>query len=257
EFGPWRAQVGGRYEHTDTSVESLGVRRDFDTLSGALGLSRDLAGGLTVGINGSRSERAPTTEELYASGPHVATQQFEVGNPDLVKEGAWGLEGYVRGRAGPADLSVSLYKTWFEDFVYLRDLGTVEDGLPVYRQLQQNAHFVGIEGEVTVPVWRGGGGWTLLADAKGDYIRATLADGSPVPRIPPLSLLGGLELQSDRWEARGEVEWYSRQDRVASLETPTDGFAFVNASLAWKPLRGSENVTLMLHANNLFDVEGR
>jgi len=109
---------------------------------------------------------------------------------------------------------------------------------------------------VTVPVWRGGG-WTLLANAKGDYVRATLADGSPVPRIPPLSLLGALELQSSRWEARAEVEWYDKQDRLATLETPTDGFAFVNASVAWKPLRGSENFTLMLQANNLLDVEGR
>jgi iron complex outermembrane receptor protein len=31
----------------------------------------------------------------------------------------------------------------------------------------------------------------------------------------------------------------------------------VNLSLAWKPLRGSENVTVMLQANNLFDAEGR
>lgn len=256
EFGPWRAQAGGRYEHTDTTVASLGIQRDFDTFSGALGLSRDLGGGLTASVNGSRSERAPTTEELYANGPHVATQQFEVGNPDLTKEGAWGLEGYLRGRAGPADLSLSVYKNWFENFVYLQDLGTLEDGLPVYRQLQQDADFIGIEGEVTVPVWRGGG-WTLLANAKGDYVRATLADGSPVPRIPPLSLLGALELQSSRWEARAEVEWYDKQDRLAALETPTDGFAFVNASVAWKPLRGSENFTLMLQANNLFDVEGR
>ena len=256
EFGPWRAQAGGRYEHTDTTVESLGIQRDFDTFSGALGLSRDLGGGLTAGVNGSRSERAPTTEELYANGPHVATQQFEVGNPDLTTEGAWGLEGYLRGRAGPAELSLSVYKNWFENFVYLQDLGTLEDALPVYRQLQQDADFIGIEGEVTVPVWRGGG-WTLLANAKGDYVRATLADGSPVPRIPPLSLLGALELQSSRWEARAEVEWYDKQDRLAALETPTDGFAFVNASVAWKPLRGSENFTLMLQANNLFDVEGR
>ena len=47
------------------------------------------------------------------------------------------------------------------------------------------------------------------------------------------------------------------QDRVADFETPTDGFAQVNLSLAWKPLRGTDNVTVLLQADNLFDAEGR
>ena len=78
-----------------------------------------------------------------------------------------------------------------------------------------------------------------------------------MPRIPPLSLLGGLELQSERWDARAEVQWFDGQDRIASFETPTEGFTHVNLSLAWKPLRGGENVTVLLQANNLLDEEGR
>ena len=92
---------------------------------------------------------------------------------------------------------------------------------------------------------------------QGYYVRSTLYHDSAVPRIPPLSLLGGLELQSDRWDARAEVQWFDEQDRIASFETPTDGFTHVNLSLAWKPLRGGENLTVLLQANNLFDEEGR
>ena len=33
--------------------------------------------------------------------------------------------------------------------------------------------------------------------------------------------------------------------------------AHVNLSAAWKPLRGNENLTVMLQANNLLDAEGR
>lgn len=254
--GPWEVEVGGRYDRTEIALKDGTLDRGFDTFSGALGLSHELTDTLKIGINGSRAERAPTAEELFANGPHPATQQFELGDPALSKEGAWGVEGYVRGTVGPAQLSVSVFRDWFSDYIFLQATGAEEDGLPVYRQMQQDARYSGIEGEITLPVLRTGG-VTVVADGKGDYIRATLADGSPVPRIPPLSLLGGLELQSDRWDARAEVEWYARQDRISAFETPTDSFAFVNASLAWKPLRGDDNVTVMLQGNNLFDVEGR
>jgi iron complex outermembrane receptor protein len=149
-----------------------------------------------------------------------------------------------------------VYQNWFDDFIYLQGTGEEEDELPVYQQLQQGADFFGIEAEASVPLFRAGS-FRLIGDVQGDYIRATLDDGSPVPRIPPLSLLGALEAQSDLVDLRAEVQWFDEQDRIAEFETPTDDFAHVNLSLAWKPLRGGENVTVMLQANNLFDAEGR
>ena len=96
---------------------------------------------------------------------------------------------------GAVEVNLAMYRTWFDDFVYLQDTGSVIDDLPVYRQMQQDARFFGIESELSLPVWRRGAK-TLLASVGGDYTRATLDDGSPVPRIPPLSLLGALEFQS-------------------------------------------------------------
>ena len=122
--------------------------------------------------------------------------------------------------------------------------------------MQQEANHFGIEADVSFPLFRAAG-FRWVGDVRGDYTRATLGDGTPVPRIPPLSLLGAVELQSDKFDARAEVQWFDAQDRVAPFETPTDSFTHVNLSLAWKPLRGSNNVTVMLQANNLFDAEGR
>ena len=78
-----------------------------------------------------------------------------------------------------------------------------------------------------------------------------------VPRIPALRVLGGLEAQGERVDARVEVEWTDDQTRVAQFETPTDGFTLVNASLSWRPLPDTKNLTLSLSANNIFDVEAR
>ncbi len=250
-------ELGGRYEHTDVdAMQSLGIARDFDTFSGAAGLSYALTDQFRLGINGSRAERAPSAQELFADGPHVATQQYEIGNPALGKEGSWGLEGFLRGALGPATISASIYHNWFDDFIYLSETGVEEDGLEVFEFLQQDAKQFGLEGQITVPVYRTEG-FTLLTDLRGDYTRATLSDGSPVPRIPPLSLLGALEGKFGDFDARAEVQWFGEQTRVSEHETPTEDFAFVNLSLAWHPLTGEENFTLMLQADNVFDAEGR
>jgi iron complex outermembrane recepter protein len=113
-----------------------------------------------------------------------------------------------------------------------------------------------VEGEISYPIVRSDA-FTLLADLRGDYIRASLADGTPLPRIPPLRLKGGLEAQAGMFDGRVEVQWFDAQDRVSPFETATDSFTHVNASLAFKPLRGDNNLTVLLQANNLFDEEGR
>jgi len=249
-------EVGGRYERTVIDAHSIGEKRDFDTWSGALGLSYALADRLRLGLNASRAERAPSAQELFAEGPHIATQQFELGNAELRKEGSWGVEAYLRGDLGPARLSLSAYRNWFDRFIFLEETGGDEDGLPVFQFLQQDADQFGIEGEISADLYRGRH-FSLVGDLRGDYVRATLADGSPVPRIPPLSLLAGLEAQAGHFDIRAEVQWFDEQTRVAPLETPTDSFTFVNLSLAWHPLEGDDNVTVLLQADNVFDVEGR
>jgi len=252
--GPFEAEFGGRFEHSDVSTPA--ASRAMSLLSGAFGLSWTSDGGLKIGINGSRAQRAPTAEELFADGPHVATQQYELGNPALGKESAWGIEAYVRGKLGPADVSLAVYRNWFDGFIYLTDSGTAIDGLPVFAQVQGKVDWSGVEGEASLPLYRADG-YTIVADIKGDYVRASLAGGAPLPRIPPLSLLGGLEFQSDAIDVRGEVEWIARQDRIAAYETPTGGFATANLSIAWKPIRGGDNLTVMLQGENLFDATGR
>ena len=254
DLGSIEAEAGGRWEHS--SVETAALDRSFDTFSVALGASHALFADFRAGLNLSRAERAPSAQELFADGPHIATQQFELGDAGLGTESSLGAEFYVRGAIGDLRLSASVYRNWFNDFIYLAATGEEEDGLPVTAFRQADADQFGLEGQATFPLFETSG-LLLEADLRGDYVRATLDDGSPVPRIPPLSLLGALDAQFDHFDARAELQWVDGQDRVAPLETPSDGYEMVNLSLAWHPLEGNDNLTLMLQANNLFDVEGR
>lgn len=261
DLAPIELEFGGRYEHIAVdATRSLGLKRTFDSLSGAVGASYGLvettSDDLRLGFNLSRAERAPTAQELFADGPHVATQQYELGSANLGTERSWGAEGYLRGNLGDVSLTASVYRNWFDGFIYLAETGLEQDGLEVFRFMQQDAGQFGVEGEVSVPLVDSDA-FNLTGEVRGDYVRATLADGDPVPRIPPLSLAGALEAGLGHFDARAEVQWTAAQNRVAPLESPTEGYTFVNLSLAWHPLEGSDNVTLLLQADNVFDVEAR
>lgn len=262
DFGALKAEAAVRYEHNDLTAQAdadIGnpaYSRDFDSLSASLGASYALADRLRLGINVSRSERAPTQEELFANGPHAGTQAFEIGNPDFTTEKAWGVEGTLKGSGDGWSLSAAAYYNWFSDYIYDAPNGDVEDDLPVFQYNQADARYYGFEVEGSVRLAQLGG-FAINADALADYVHAEIVDQGPVPRIPPLRLLGGLEAQSDALNARVEIEHSFEQDRVTAFETPTSGFTLVNASIAWKPWGAESNTSLALSANNIFDVEAR
>ena len=249
-------EAAARYERSNVRASSIGRRRTFNSFSAALGASREIAPRTKIGINLSRTERAPAAEELFSNGPHIATQAFEIGNPDLAKEKNWGLEAYARGHLGPVKFSAAAFANRFDGFIYETATGEEQDELPVFMYRQNNARHAGFELEASAELFRTGG-FTFVADGVADYVRANVSNGDPLPRIPPFRLLGGLEAQSDRLNGRVEVEWAADQNRIAAFETETDGHTLVNASIAWKPFGGGNETNLILSANNIFDVDAR
>jgi iron complex outermembrane receptor protein len=262
EKGPIRAEAGARYERQTVSAEAdsdLGnpaMKRSFDAFSGSLGASYELAEGIRFGLNGSHTQRAPSAEELFAGGPHAGTQSFEIGDPDLAKEKSWGVEATFNAVGDGYSLSASVFRSWFDDYIFERRTGEIEDDLPVFQISQADARYSGIEMEGSVRLARMSG-VTFVADAVADYVRATIEGAGPAPRIPPFRLMAGLEAQSDRVQGRIEVERTAGQDRLAEFETRTPGFTFVNASVQFKPLKNNDNTSITLAANNIFDVDAR
>ncbi len=258
EYGNGPIQIEGSLRFEDTAVDapSLGLERQFTIWSFAGGLAWEGRRTFRAGVNLSRVARAPAAEELFSNGPHIATQAFEIGNPDLVAERSWGAEAYARGRLGDTEFSVAAFRNWFDDYIYLARTGGEADGLPVFAFRQQDATYTGFEAALTHGL-HDDGALRIETDLKAEYVRARLADGSNVPRIPPLGLSAALSAETRQFDLRGEIEWYDAQNRTAAFETPTDGYALVNASLVFRPWEGNDAVRLMLKADNLFDVTAR
>ncbi len=263
KFGAVNIEGGARYEHTGLQATPLPTqpqffegRRAFDTVSGSAGLSYDLSGSWSLGVNASRTERAPSAEELFANGPHAGTQAFEVGNPDFKTERSVGLEAVLRARRPGYSLEASAYYNWFSNFIYEDQTGAVEDGFPVYQFRQAAARYYGFEvqGSGTIATF---GTMKLVADALADYVHASIVNVGPAPRIPPFRALGGLALTSPKIDGRIEVEYSARQNRITAFETATKDFTLVNAELNIRPWGQDRPLSFAVSANNIFNVDAR
>ena len=260
--GPWRAEVGGRIEQSrltaqkDADLATPEQKRSFTAYSASAGASRDIGAGFRAGLNLSYTERSPSADELFANGPHAGTQAFEIGNPDFAKERSTGIEATLRRTTGPLTVSASVYHTRFANFIYLAPTGRFQDDLPVFEYRQDKARFTGFELEANASAGSFAGvDWSV--EGVADYVRAKVENFGPAPQIPPLRLLGAVEGKRGSVDGRLEVERSFAQRRNAPVETETDGFTLVNASLNWNPIEERPELTFGLSANNIFDVNAR
>lgn len=260
--GPIKIEGGARFENTKTrafasaQIGNPDIRRTFNAYSGSIGASYELATDIRLGLNFAHAERAPSAEELFANGPHAGTQSFEIGDPTFAKETSNGVEATFRGKGDGYSFGASAYYTKFKNYIYEVQTGDIEDDLPVFQFLQAGSRYYGVELEGSFKLATIGS-FSINADGVADMVRARISGAGPAPRIPPLRLLGGLEAQSDIVQARVEAEWTDNQTRVTGFETPTEGYTLVNASLSFKPFGAESSTSILVSANNIFDVEAR
>ncbi|OYQ31203.1 TonB-dependent receptor [Sandarakinorhabdus cyanobacteriorum] len=257
DLGQVRLEGGARYERANVKSAIVGRERRFDSFSLSAGGSVDLGGGFRLAASLARTERAPSAEELFANGAHAATRAFEIGNLNFRTERQLGAEAVLRGRGSGWRIELSAFLNRFDNYIFLSPTGAEEDELPVFQYAQADARFYGFEIEGAVKLAQLG---QTRIDLTGmlDYTRADiLRGGGAVPRIPPLRMIGGVEASGGDIGGRLELEHVTRQDRIAGFETESPAFTLVNASLSWKPFGPDSATSVIVQANNIFDVEAR
>ncbi|MEP4051517.1 MAG: TonB-dependent receptor [Litorimonas sp.] len=255
EIGNGHLEGAARFERTDQENSVTGDDRSFDLFSVSAGGDVHLTDAVRIGGTVFRTERAPTTEELFSNGPHLATNQFELGDATLDKEVATGVEAAIRHREGNHNVTLNLFYTDYSDYIFETETADEEDGLPVFQFVSDDAEFYGFE-VAGKTQFASAGDFDLSADALVEYVRAKTDSGN-LPRIPPLSTLVGLEAESDRLKIRGEWEYVAEANDLAVFELPTDDYNLANAFLTWKAPAGAENVALRFSILNIFDSEAR
>ena len=291
---PVRLQFGARLEYDSASIDSSNPEltsltspgqkdQEFVPVSGAAGAVYDFARDWQLALNLTYSQRAPTPEELFARGPHDATFQFIIGDPNLGVEINRTIDLSLRRTAGRVTGFVSGYYTSYDGFIDFTAIGETEDNLPVYIYTPKNATFYGAEGRVdfhllpleitraTGPsdsksvknVIMGGEETTqknpndLYLRLQADYVHAEDGSGEPLPRITPFRYGISLNYESEHWLASVEGWRVDAQNSVAEFETPTSGYTFLNASVGYKFQWGRTYNYLYVRGTNLLDAEAR
>ena len=263
KLNPVRLQFGARVESNSVSIDSSDPEltsltspsqkdQEFWPISGAAGALYDFAKDWQLALNLTYSQRAPTPEELFARGPHDATFQFIIGDPNLDVEINRSVDLSLRRTAGRVTGFISGYYTSYDGFIDFAPTGEIEDGLQVFVYTPKNATFYGGEGRVDfhlLPleitrsnepsdsksvknVIMGGEETTqknpndLYLRLQADYVHAEDSSGEPLPRITPFRYGISLNYESEHWLASIEGWRVDAQNRVAEFETPTPATHF-------------------------------
>lgn len=247
-LGDWRFEGALRHDRQTAEAQTTGIERSHNGTSASLGAVWRFTPGYQVGTSFTRASRAPSAEELYARGLHMATSTYERGNADLRAETSQNIDVSLKKTSGDTTFGVSVFHNKINHYIYGRTLDAL-DGLQLLQYSQANATFTGIEGQVRQALTRNLG-LTLF----GDTVRAKLDGGGNLPRIP--ATRAGLRLDAN-WAAwEGQVEWVqvARQNRVAEFETATPGYGMLNLGAAYHgKLANGSPWQLYVKGNNLTD----
>lgn len=274
--GPLSFQFGGRYDRVavealDNDVFGPARSRQFDNLSGSAGVVFTPNDQYSAAFTITQAERAPTSQELYANGAHLATDTFEVGNPDLGAESSLGFELSLRKNTGWVTGSVSGYHNRYHDFISQFGTGAMIDtdgdligDTPEYHYKAVAAQFIGAELETTFhllhPITAESQQATtnLRWEFKADAVRARDAStGQSLPRIPPFHLSSALILEHGAFGARLEGIYAAPQQRVSANEPGTASYFLVNLSLSYRVVQGPTTLDLYVKGMNLTNEDAR
>lgn len=282
-FGDHRLELGARVDHVKHAPDGDAVsNRDFTTWSLSGGLSFLVGEHLHLRLNAQQAERAPSAEELYAYGPHLATTSFERGDQSLDPEAASSFEVTLLRDHGRLQWEVGAFYSHIADYVYLSevDLGLDADGsgtrvsdgaadrvgengsfdaegeLLLVDQRQDRASFYGGEISASYAVLDSGP-LRLSLQAFGDVVRGEVSGGRDLPRVPPMR--GGVGFQVGFASVSGGFRYLraDKQNRTAALETDTPGYDLVSADLEYRIPFAGLTATLFVQGRNLLDEKVR
>ncbi len=279
DLGKWHVELGARYEHQDTSsAAGEGTSHDLFSISG--GLNWSYHKGYELGLIVTHAQRAPSLEELYSGGPHLATITFEYGDSDLGKEKSTNIDLYWHKTTGLLTLTANLFYNRINDFIFLKEqdlngdgsadwvhddfagdpadiLGPGVDGTHLLvAQVQQNADFMGFELEAVAHALHGDYG-ALDVRLWADYVEGKRSDDVGLPRITPWRYGAEMTYFQDPWYGSLSYTRVNKQNDTALFETPTRGYNDLNLYVSYRISHGDNDVTLFVSAANLLDEEIR
>lgn len=240
--------------------------RSFPALSSSVAAIHRLGGGFSVGTSLLHSFRAPSLEELYSEGPHLASYSYEVGNPELEPERGLAKELFVRYQSDRANAEAAIFHNGFSNYLYAQNTGRPSNSNPdlnVYQFVGEKAVLYGAELSGEFQIFR-----NFVIDASLSYTLAERQvseqeqaetgfneDTRPLPQIPPFKANTSLRYSKDGFEIGSRFRFSAEQNRIGEFESPTESYSLVDAFAQYRMNTGNLLHTFSLNVNNLLNEE--
>ena len=276
DAGDLHFEVGARLEAVQSrpNEERVSSRigqienRSFIGLASSASLIYGLSDQLFAGTTVMHSLRAPTLDELYSEGPHLAAYSFEIGNPQLDPERGLGTELFIRYRTGRINAELAGYRNKFQTYLYPKDTGeqSVSDpALNNYQFVGAEAEFYGFELSADFqlhPRINVGGNLShtradRVVSEEEQSVTGFTDDTRPLPMIPPVQGSVFLKYNRGSFTATTRMVMTGEQTRLAEFETKTGGYSLLNASLQYRIDQSKLLHTITLSGKNLLNTTYR
>ena len=203
-----------------------------------------------------RTTRAPTIEELYNQGPHLAAYTYERGNHKLDAESGYGTEIEYRSYGELLSWRAAAHGTWFLNHLAPRASGDTNWSqlLPIYQVRGDEALLFGASASVQTTAELG-----LRASAAASYVRGIFRDGDwgDMPQIPPFKFHGEAGYIWEHLRTYAYADFALAQNFVDRYEEATPGYITLGliAELRWE--LALAHYSLVIRADNILDADVR
>ncbi len=227
--------------------------RSYQPGSYALGALWNVTPGWQLTSNLAYTERAPKDYELFADGPHLATNAYELGNANLALEQSTNLDVGLNWKQGAHRIAVSAFVNSFKNYIAQEATGGTQGGLPEYAYTQVQARFTGLEASGNVRLLDGG--QTVDLELRGDLVRAmNRSTDQPLPRIAPVRVGATLVWAQGPWSARLGASHSAAQTEVPRGQLSTNAYTLWNASVGYRMKAGGAQLLWFAKLDNLSDT---
>ncbi len=248
------------YAYEPKNIAQTDLR--YANVSGALGLTVDLAPDWSVSGGAQSAYRPPGINELYSNGVHHGTAQYERGDPTLVPERSYALDVTLAHTGPTIRGEVSLFLNRIQHFIFLfpdrNPVLTLRGAFPAFSYKQTNASLYGCDGYAD---WHATQNVTL--NISFSLVRGTDAiTGEPLFQMPAdrVRLGGSLFIPSTAFFRDPYIDVTATlvraQDRfepnVDYLDPPS-GYATLDAAVGSDLLFGMQRVHASVSVKNILN----
>ena len=260
----------------DSDVKFSKFNKNYNGISGSLGLSYQMNPQSTLKVNLSRGFRAPNIAELASNGVHEGTFKYEIGDINLKSEISHQIDVAYFLNSDHITFEFTPFINFISNYIYTEKLQDANGNdviidpsnpVPAFKFTQGNAQLFG--GEIFVDIHPHPFDWLHLENSFS-YVRATQnnrADNEKfLPFIPAPKYRGEIKTQFkevnntfSEFYAKFSVDHYFKQNNIFSAfdtETSTPAYTLLSVGVGTniKAFGKKDFFNLFISGENLANV---